>query len=218
MKKILIIEDHPQIARNLETILELEGFEVATCTNGPDGLAAASASRPDLILCDIMLPGGCDGHEVLRRVRTVPELGQVPFIFVTARAERVDQRTGMNLGADDYLTKPFSREELLATVRARLERAAARTSVAGGGEAGWDFSSPLPLEQHLGVTPRESEVLLWVAQGKSNADIAGILGMAEKTVKKHLGNVFEKLGIEGRNAATVLALEVLSGRAGPRRR
>ena len=71
------------------------------------------------------------------------------------------------------------------------------------------FDSSVPLEA-MGVTPREAEVLLWVAQGKSNADIAVILGMAEKTVKKHLGNIFEKLGIESRNAAAVQALEILS--------
>ena len=72
-----------------------------------------------------------------------------------------------------------------------------------------NFESPVPLEK-LGLTPREAEVLVWVAQGKSNGDIAVICGMAEKTVKKHLGNVFQKLGVEGRNAATLCALEVLS--------
>ena len=209
MKKILVIEDNPQIARSLETILGLEGFEVTLAVNGPDGVDAALRLRPDLILCDVMMPG-FDGHEVLRRVRSDASAGLTPFIFVTARAERNDQRTGMTLGADDYLTKPFSRGELLDAVRSRLERTAALQS--GGGGGAFDFTSPEPLREKLGLTARESEVLLWVAQGKSNADIAGILGMAEKTVKTHLGNLFSKLGIEGRNAATVMALEVLSGR------
>ena len=209
MKKILVIEDNPQIARSLETILGLEGFEVTLAVNGPDGVDAALRLRPDLILCDVMMPG-FDGHEVLRRVRSDASAGLTPFIFVTARAERNDQRTGMTLGADDYLTKPFSRGELLDAVRSRLERTAALQ--AGGGGGTFDYTSPEPLREKLGLTARESEVLLWVAQGKSNADIAGILGMAEKTVKTHLGNLFSKLGIEGRNAATVMALEVLSGR------
>ncbi len=211
MKRILVIEDHPQLSRNLETILGLEGFRVITRPNGPDGLAAARTERPDLIICDIMLPG-CDGYEVLRQLRQDGAGKHVPFIYVTARAERADQRAGMNLGADDYLTKPFTREELLAAVRCRLARAGAGEPAADGGGAAFDFSSPAPLVSRLGVTAREAEVLLWVAQGKSNADIGGILGMAEKTVKKHLGNIFAKLGIEGRNAATVLTLEVLSGR------
>ena len=226
MKRILIIEDHAPLARNLETILGLEGFEVTCRANGADGLAAAREWRPDLVLCDVMMPG-CDGHEVLRRIRTDPELALIPFIFVTARAERGDLRVGMDLGADDYLTKPFTRDELLSAIQTRLQReavrvqaleAAASATGAEGGGVAWDFSSPAPLEKALGITPREAEVLLWVAQGKSNADIAGILGMAEKTVKKHLGNIFEKLGLEGRNAATVAALEVLSGRPGPRGR
>jgi DNA-binding NarL/FixJ family response regulator len=212
MKKILVVEDNPQITRSLETILTLEGFEVITAANGPDGVAAAFRETPDLVVCDVMMPG-FDGHEVLRRLRLEEATRLTPFIFVTARAERADQRAGMNLGADDYLTKPFTREELLAAVRIRLERGDTVREAARGAVS-FDFASPKPLEAALGVTAREAEVLLWVAQGKSNADIAGILGMAEKTVKKHLGNIFEKLGIEGRNAATVAALEVLSGRRG----
>lgn len=211
MTRILVVEDNPQIVRSLETILSLEGYEVIVAQNGPDGVAAVLRHRPDLVLCDVMMPG-FDGHEVLRRLRADGDAGQTPFVFVTARAERADQRTGMDLGADDYLTKPFSREELLSAVRSRLERAEALRRARGGNGGAFDFSSPEPLQAKLGLTPREAEVLLWVAQGKSNADIAGILGMAEKTVKTHLGNLFDKLGIEGRNAATVLALEVLSGR------
>ena len=217
MKKILVIEDNPRILRSVETILSMEGFEVTSTSDGPSGLDAALRGQPDLVVCDVMMPG-FDGHELLRRFRAEPAGKRTPFIFVTARAERADLRAGMDLGADDYLTKPFTRDELLAAVRARLERVEAMGAGAGAGAAppagAFDFSSPHPLETALGITPREAEVLLWVAQGKSNADVAGILGMAEKTVKKHLGNIFEKLGIEGRNAATVAALEVLSGRRG----
>jgi len=119
----------------------------------------------------------------------------------------------MNYGADDYLSKPVGHEELLAAISARLERKRtfdeqAREQLANVQFAP-DFSSSAPLEK-LGLTPREAEVLLWVAQGKSNADIAIIAGASEKTVKNHLTHVFEKLGVESRNAATVRALEVLS--------
>jgi DNA-binding NarL/FixJ family response regulator len=117
----------------------------------------------------------------------------------------------MNLGADDYLTKPVVREDLLAAISARLERKQISEAHAKANAVfSPDFTSPEPLKRLLGLTDREAEVLLWVSQGKSNGDIAVILGMAEKTVKKHMGNIFEKLGLEGRNAATVRALEVLN--------
>lgn len=211
MKTILIVEDHPQILRGISTILEMEGFKVLTACNGIDGVSQAKSLNPDLIICDVMMPG-IDGFEVLRQIRALPDLKLTPFLFLTARAERSDMRTGMNLGADDYLTKPVVRTDLLDAVRTRLERRELQQRQSGGaGGLRADFSDARPLVEKLGLTPREAEVLLWVAQGKGNGDIATILGMAEKTVKKHLTSVFEKLGVEGRNAATLTALDILSG-------
>jgi DNA-binding NarL/FixJ family response regulator len=157
-----------------------------------------------------------DGYGVLTALRSNEQTATIPFIFLTAKGEKADLRAGMNLGADDYLAKPVSKDELLAAIRARLEREQAREQRLEkelGDAAGFnpDFASAKPLEK-LGLTEREAEVLLWVAQGKSNGDIAIILGMAEPTVKRHLSNLFPKLGVEGRNAATVRALEVLSAR------
>jgi len=212
MKKILIIEDQPQMRRNLATILEMEGFEVSLAENGNAGVVQAQALKPDLIICDVMMPE-LDGHGVLRTLRSEKATATIPFIFLTAKGEKIDQRTGMNLGADDYLTKPVARTDLLASVKVRLEKRDAHEAELDSAKASAgfnpNFESPKPLES-LGLTPREAEVLLWVAQGKSNGDIAILLGMAEKTVKKHMGNIFDKLGLEGRNAATVRALEVLS--------
>jgi DNA-binding NarL/FixJ family response regulator len=212
MKKILIIEDQPQMRRNLATILEMEGFEVSLAEDGNAGVARAREAQPDLIICDVMMPE-LDGYGVLRTLRSEKATATIPFIFLTAKGEKIDQRTGMNLGADDYLTKPVARTDLLASVKVRLERRNAHEAEleSAKSSAGFNpnFESPKPLES-LGLTPREAEVLLWVAQGKSNGDIAILLGMAEKTVKKHMGSIFDKLGLEGRNAATVRALEILS--------
>lgn len=204
MKTILIIEDEEQTRKNLATILRMEGHTALTASDGQVGLELARNESPDLILCDVMMPR-LDGHGVLAALRADKVTAAIPFIFLTARGERSDLRTGMNLGADDYLTKPATARELLAAIDARLKRESQRPPA----EFQPNFASHAPL-QALGLTEREAEVLLWVAQGKSNADIAGILGAAENTVKKHLQNIFEKLGIESRNAATVRALEVLS--------
>ena len=215
MKRILVIEDQPVMRRNIQTILEMEGFEVVAADNGKKGLEAARKNPPDLILCDVMMPE-MDGYGVLTALRQDQRTATIPFIFLTAKGEKTDLRTGMNLGADDYLAKPVSSEELIAAIGARFHRQHAHDqhlerelSDAHGFNP--DFASAKPLEK-LGLTEREAEVLLWVAQGKSNGDIAIILGMAEATVKRHLSNLFPKLGVEGRNAATIQALELLSAR------
>lgn len=205
--KILVIEDQPQMRQNLALMLQLNGFTVATAENGRLGVAAAVSEGPDLILCDVMMPE-LDGHGVLKALREDPETAGIPFMFLTAKGEKRDQREGMNLGADDYLTKPITEAELVAAVNARLSRVRELQDRVRGGKP--DFSSWEPL-QKLGLTPREAEVLLWVAQGKSSPDIAAILGMSDATAKKHVCNILQKLGCETRSAAAVQAVEVLSG-------
>ncbi|MEB3278117.1 MAG: EAL domain-containing protein [Lyngbya sp.] len=121
MTKILIIEDEDSIRENIAELLEIENFEVQTAANGIQGLERAKHIIPDLILCDVMMPK-LDGYEVLTELRKHPETANIPFIFLTAKAERTDLRQGMNLGADDYLTKPCSSEELLEAIAARLQR------------------------------------------------------------------------------------------------
>ncbi len=213
MKRILVIEDQAPMRRNIALMLEMEGYKVFTAENGRVGVEVARVEKPDLVICDVMMPE-LDGHGVVQTLRDEDATATTPFIFLTARSDKGDIRIGMNFGADDYLIKPVVREDLLAAVEARLERAEAveaRVKAASGaGGFNPDFSSHAPLVA-LGLTNREAEVLLWVAQGKSNGDVAGILGMSEKTVKQHMGVIFSKLGLENRNAAAMRAVEVLSG-------
>jgi DNA-binding NarL/FixJ family response regulator len=204
MKKILIIEDEPEMRRNLVTILRLEKYQPLDAPNGKLGLEVARAQAPDLVLCDVMMPE-MDGHAVLRELRNDPTTMNIPFIFLTARGEKLDFRAGMNLGADDYLTKPVAKADLLNAITARLRRQEQQEKQLSTP----NFDSPGPLLQ-LGVTPRVAEVLLWVAQGKTNLDIATILGISESTVKKHLMEIFNKLGVETRGAAALRAVEILS--------
>jgi DNA-binding NarL/FixJ family response regulator len=207
MKKILVIEDEPEMRRNLVTVLRMEGYQPVAAEQGRAGVEAARTQAPDLILCDVMMPE-LDGYGVLQALRDEARTSLIPFIFLTAKGEKDDLRNGMNLGADDYLTKPVAKADLLNAIQARLLRSEQQAQR----EFKPDFSSAEPLLK-LGLRARAAEVLLWVAQGKTNADIATILGISESTVKKHLMEILEKLGVETRSAATLRALEVLASPA-----
>jgi CRP-like cAMP-binding protein/CheY-like chemotaxis protein len=120
-KKVLIIEDNDDIRENVIEILELAGYNVDAAANGKAGVELALAGVPDIILCDIMMPE-MDGYGVLYLLSKRPETIAVPFIFLTAKAEHFDRRKGMELGADDYLTKPFDDMELLTAIESRLKK------------------------------------------------------------------------------------------------
>ncbi len=202
MKKILVIEDHALMRRNVVVILEMEGYAALTAANGRDGVEIARREKPDLILCDVMMPL-MNGHEVLNTLRADPATAAVPFIFLTAKGEKDDMRAGMNLGADDYLTKPASRDELVAALDARFAR---KQQQRVNFEA--LFAAPTPLRA-LGITEREAEVLLWIVQGKGNEEIAAILNVSTQTVKKHVCSILDTLGVDNRSSAAIRAMEVL---------
>src|SRR5450432_1707513 len=119
--RVLVVEDDPGIRANVLELLTEEGFEVVSAGDGADGIALAKARVPDLVVCDITLPK-LDGYAVLKAIRDDAAIASTPFIFLTAKAERNDVRAGMSLGADDYLTKPFSSSELLDAVHIRMRR------------------------------------------------------------------------------------------------
>lgn len=121
MRKILVIEDHYIVCLTIKRLLEKAGYKVFTAENGADGVKLAFEVMPDLIVCDIMMPL-MNGYEVLRQLGTTDGTSSIPFIFLTARAEMKDLRMGMELGADDYLIKPFKAKDLLKAISARLEK------------------------------------------------------------------------------------------------
>jgi two-component system, OmpR family, response regulator len=118
--QLLLIEDDLQIRNNLTELLTLQGYKVEAASSGLDGLECAQSHRPDLILCDVMMPQ-IDGYQVLEAIRTDRSLSAIPFIFLTAKANSTDIRFGMNLGADDYLTKPFTSDDLISAIESRLK-------------------------------------------------------------------------------------------------
>jgi CRP-like cAMP-binding protein/CheY-like chemotaxis protein len=121
MKTILLIEDNIDVRENTAEILELANYKVLTAENGKKGVELAKANNPDLIICDIMMPE-LDGYGVLHVLSKSEQTASIPFIFLTAKTEKSDVRKGMNLGADDYLTKPFDDLELLDAVEIRLKK------------------------------------------------------------------------------------------------
>lgn len=130
MKTILLIEDNLDVRENTAEILELADYKVLTAENGKIGIELAKKNLPDLIICDIMMPE-LDGYGVIHVLGKNPETASIPFIFLTAKTEKADMRKGMNMGADDYLTKPFDDLELLDAVEIRLKKLELRRQSSG---------------------------------------------------------------------------------------
>ncbi len=122
MKRILLIEDDRALRENTEELLELSGYDVTTAANGKLGIQAAKENHPDIIVCDIMMPE-VDGYGVLEDLSADENTKHIPFIFLSAKTEHKEIRKGMDLGADDYLTKPFEEEDLISAVESRLAKA-----------------------------------------------------------------------------------------------
>ena len=169
-KKTLIIEDQATMRRNVALMLQLEGYETSTAANGREGVEVAYKEQPDLILCDVMMPE-LDGYGVVKALREDANFATTPFIFLTAKRDRNDVRVGMNFGADDYLTKPVVREDLLAAVQTRLARAGAVARVIE--EAGTfapDFENFEPLQHAIGLTALRNAAACRKAPRAANAN------------------------------------------------
>ena len=121
MKRIVLIEDSPDLRETTQEILELADYKVFTAENGKAGIELVKSEKPDLVICDIMMPE-LDGYGVLKILGKNPETAGIPFIFLSAKTEKSEVRKGMNLGADDYITKPFDDTELLDAIDTRLHR------------------------------------------------------------------------------------------------
>jgi DNA-binding response OmpR family regulator len=170
VKKILVVDDEPTLVATLRYNLEREGYQVATAVDGESGLAVARAERPDLIILDLMLPG-LDGFEVCRILRREMT---VPILMLTAKTDEVDKVVGLELGADDYVTKPFSMRELIARVRALLRRvetppAEARILTAGDLQVDLRRRETSRRGQTLVLKPKEFDLLTFFLRNRGRA-------------------------------------------------
>ncbi len=171
-QRVLIVEDEPNIASFARMYLEAAGFAVSVATRGDDGLELAESQSPHLVILDLMLPG-LDGYEVTKRLR---QRGQTPVIMLTARDDAVDKVVGLELGADDYITKPFNPRELVARVRAVLRRAEARPGGGGPPEPAVIESDSLRIEvggrevfvdgEPVALTPKEFDLLVTLIENR----------------------------------------------------
>jgi len=171
MKKVLVVDDEPTLVATLKYNLEREGYQVITASDGDSGLSLARSDRPDLVVLDLMLPA-IDGFEVCRLLRREMT---VPILMLTAKADEVDKVVGLELGADDYVTKPFSMRELLARVRALLRRAETAPAVEMELLAVGDLQVDLRRREAsrqgrvLTLKPKEYELLLFLLRNRGRA-------------------------------------------------
>jgi len=213
MKKILIVEDDITLRTALNRHLEALGYLVEIADSGSAGLAKFEHETPDLVVSDVVMPE-MDGFEFCRRLRAT-RLGQlVPFIFLSSRAEIDDRIQGHNMGADDYLIKPFETRELVAKIEAQLERSRRmnaeilRLMQAVPTENGTkEAVSPEPNPKPLPLTPAEEKVFWQVIQGHSNKKIAQFLVVSPRTVQTHLSNILSKLQLGNRSQLVRYAYE-----------
>jgi DNA-binding response OmpR family regulator len=188
-KHILCIDDERETAALLAEDLAERGFRVSLAHSAQAGLSIILRSAPDLVLSDITMPG-MSGFDLLSHVTAQwPRLPAMPFIFLTAMADREHELRGRQLGADDYVTKPVDFDMLHAIISARLA-GVARARV-------WP--------QQVGLNARETETLTWAARGKTSAEIASIIGLAKRTVDFHIDNARNKLDASTRVHAVVKA-------------
>ena len=202
VSKILVIEDERNVRENIVELLEAESFEVFSAKDGFEGIFLAQVHSPELILCDVNMPE-LDGYGVLNTLRKDPEIAITPFIFLTAKAASEEIRQGMNLGADDYLTKPFSRQELLATIKARLSKQkihAQNTDILLnniGESLSYSISEKIfnPLDEILAA----SEIFVQDANSIESSDIKKLgdhIQSNSKFLKRAILNIFMYLNME----------------------
>ncbi len=196
MNRILLVEDSPDLAEALQRNLALENYDVVHASKAQQALALAASHAPDLVVLDLGLPDR-DGYYVLEQLRGRGI--QCPVLILSARNLEADKLQGFRLGADDYVTKPFSVLELLARISALLRRRAPEENGAAPSAASQALSDE-ELTERFGLTTRQIAVARLIGEGCSNAEIAGRLSVSYYTARNHTEQVLGKLGVPTRAA------------------
>jgi len=207
MSKVLIIEDDNSLNMGLRDLLEANGYSVTTADNGEEGLSLIKRTKPDLIICDILMPT-VDGYEVKKELGKKKETSQIPFIFLTAKADLKDLRIGMQLGADDYIVKPFDSIDLLNSIKLRLKKnmISKNASNPGSSENAADIEKKLTENDYIFITSEGVPKLILVGDircitGSGNNSIVIINGSLKFSIRRTLakwekllpGNTFKRI-------------------------
>lgn len=198
---ILVVEDEELLRKNILEIISHYGYTVEGAASAEEGLLKAEEHTPSVIVSDVMLPK-MDGFEMFSRIKQIPQLKNTAFIFLTAKSTRSDTRAGMNMGADDYLTKPFTQEELISSIKTRLEKTAKLNQLDAE-------EHPDTIAKQLAkLTKAEHKVINAIAEGYTTPQIAQLLFVSKKTIENHRSNISKKLNLSGPNSLIKFALRL----------
>ena len=222
--RILLVDDEPGIRTAVQAYLKDEGFDVTTAIDGEDGLQKATQIMPDVVITDVMMPR-CNGYDLLKKLRSDERLGGTPVIFLTAKGMTLDRTQGYEAGVDDYISKPFNPDELVARVKnvvRRQERLLAEAARFADTDVGQMAKQITEIKSMLtqndtnsarkdlilpSFTPREASVLQLVAEGLMNKEIARQLETSIRNVEKYVSRLFIKTGTSSRTELVRYALE-----------
>ena len=222
--RILLVDDEPGIRTAVQAYLKDEGFDVTTAIDGEDGFQKATQMIPDVVITDVMMPR-CDGYELLKKLRADERLGGTPVIFLTAKGMTLDRTQGYEAGVDDYISKPFDPDELVARVKnvvRRQERLLAEAARFADTDVGQMAKQITEIKSMLtqndtnsarkdlilpSFTPREASVVELVAEGLMNKEIARQLETSIRNVEKYVSRLFIKTGTSSRTELVRYALE-----------
>lgn len=207
MATILIVEDEYSVRESLSDLLQMHKYNVVTACDGREGFEKILSHKPDLVLCDVMMPV-MNGIELSLKVRKNDDLTDLPFIFLTAKTDETDIREGMNAGADDYLLKPVRANLLVQAIETRLRRHAEMKKALMNRKLFEPAANDLNSEDIVKkLTKSEHRILLMIADGKTTAEIADEIHVSQRTVEVHRYNITKKLDLYGNNALLRFVME-----------
>ena len=210
--KVLLVEDDQMLREVIAQFQELKKFMVIQAKNGLEADFVLKKTNPDVIICDVSMPL-MNGLQLLKQIRTDVRYDHVPFIFLTARADKSDLRTGMLAGADDYIIKPFTFEELFNSIQKRIERLSQIKENKSFDKTIQDSISFSSADEHLSLSEiknlskMESKILKMIGKGMTSSQISQDLSISTRTVENHRYNICKKLKLKGSNTLTKFALK-----------